>query len=79
MIDVRNPMVRNQRPVADVVIVDEDGDEATTVAVDLLTGQATLPGESADDAEEFGPTPGADMFESMRIVTGSKKPEEFGG
>lgn len=40
-IDVRNPMVRNHRPVADVVIVDGHG-YAATVTVDLLTGQAHL-------------------------------------
>jgi hypothetical protein len=40
-IDVRNPMVRDSRPVADVVIADYDGD-AYTVTVDLLSGRAKL-------------------------------------
>jgi hypothetical protein len=41
-IDVRNPMIRNKRPVADVVIADDDGDEAYTVSVDLLNGSTQL-------------------------------------
>ena len=40
-IDVRNPMVRNRRPVADVIIVDEDNRDFT-VSVDLLSGKAKL-------------------------------------
>ena len=35
-IDVRNPTVRNHRPVADVVIVDDD--DVYTISVDLLSG-----------------------------------------
>ncbi len=42
VIDVRNPMVRNQRPVADVILVDDDGDDAFTVTVDLLNGKTTV-------------------------------------
>ena len=40
-IDVRNPVVRNHRAVADVVIADEDGD-SSTVSVDLATGRTTI-------------------------------------
>lgn len=40
-IDVRNPMVRNHRAVADVVIVDSYG-QVYTVTVDVLTGQTRL-------------------------------------
>ena len=40
-IDIRNPMVRNHRPVADVVIVDSSG-KAHTVTVNVLTGRARL-------------------------------------
>lgn len=40
-IDVRNPMVRNHRPVADVVIVDSYQD-VFMVTVDLLTGKARV-------------------------------------
>jgi hypothetical protein len=42
VIDVRNPMIRNQRPVADVILVDDDGDDAYTVTVDLLNGKTTV-------------------------------------
>ena len=40
-IDVRNPMIRNHRPVADVVIVCGSG-SVSTVSVDLLTGQTSV-------------------------------------
>ena len=40
-IDVRNPMIRNHRPIADVVIV-ASNQEAFTVTVDLLNGKASL-------------------------------------
>lgn len=40
-IDVRNPMVRNHRPVADVIIVDEK-QNAVRVMVDLLSGKAQI-------------------------------------
>ena len=42
VIDVRNPMVRNQRQVADVILVDDDGDDAYTVTVDLLNGKTAV-------------------------------------
>lgn len=41
-IDVRNPMVRNHRPVAEVVIVDQNK-KAVTVSVDLLSGESQAP------------------------------------
>lgn len=40
-IDVRNPVVRNRRPVADVVIVDEKN-KPVTVTVDLLSGETAI-------------------------------------
>ncbi len=40
-IDVRNPMIRGKRPVADVVIVDSY-EQAFTVTVDLLTGKTKI-------------------------------------
>jgi hypothetical protein len=41
VIDIRNPMVRNKRPVADVILIDEDQRPAT-VTVDLLSGKSKL-------------------------------------
>jgi hypothetical protein len=35
---VKNPVVRNHRPVADVLVLDDDGD-VETVSVDMLTGK----------------------------------------
>lgn len=40
-IDVRNPIVRNERPVADVVIVDKQN-QVSTVTVDLLSGKTSI-------------------------------------
>lgn len=40
-IDVRNPIVRNHRPVADVIIVDEY-QSVFTVTVDLLNGKTSV-------------------------------------
>ena len=44
-IDVRNPMIRNRRPVADVIIATEDrngNQDSATVTVDLLSGRAKI-------------------------------------
>jgi hypothetical protein len=41
-IDVRNPMVRGKRPVADVVIIGSD-QSVSMVSVDLLSGNAISP------------------------------------
>jgi hypothetical protein len=42
-IDVRNPVVRNRRPVADVIIAtDCENEAAVTVSVDLLSGRTTI-------------------------------------
>lgn len=41
VIDVRNPMVRNKRPVADVVIAGSN-QRAVTVTVDLLNGKTKV-------------------------------------
>jgi hypothetical protein len=38
-IDIRNPLIRNKRPVADVVIHDSYDDEFYVVTVDLLSGK----------------------------------------
>lgn len=40
-IDVRNPMVRDRKPVADVIIVDGN-QNVTTVTVDLLSGKTSI-------------------------------------
>jgi hypothetical protein len=40
-IDIRNPMIRGKRPVADVVVVDAK-EQAFIVTVDLLTGKTTV-------------------------------------
>ncbi|MBL7669698.1 MAG: hypothetical protein JNM39_04370 [Bdellovibrionaceae bacterium] len=39
-IDVRNPIVRNSKPVADVVVVGKN-QKISTVTIDLLSGQAS--------------------------------------
>lgn len=39
-IDVRNPVVRNNKPVADVVVVGKN-QKISTVTIDLLSGQAS--------------------------------------
>jgi hypothetical protein len=41
-IDVRNPRVRNHRPIADVVVVDDRTEDVSTVTVDLLNGTTSV-------------------------------------
>jgi hypothetical protein len=50
-IDVRNPVVRNYRPVADVIIIDSYN-QAQTVTIDLMDGETQV---SATQQEFFAP------------------------